>query len=239
MSNILKRANEIVNERAEEKERQYGDFDQCMAKTAALASLLGDREITKVEAYNVMMALKLARESHQHREDNLLDLVAYAGALNNAHESGDSKAWATPPRIGVTPFVRDQPFIVVVGEMPHRRASSTTSPFTLGRTGAFMQEVLILNNINNVVLTNAILEYATRPTDADLAKGVESLTDIISTFKPERVICLGSLSRTIMEEVGRPFNFSIHHLPHPSWVLRFNRNVSQYREELIKLLSWS
>ena len=32
-----------------------------------------------------MVALKLSRESYNHKEDNLLDAVAYLGALNNLH----------------------------------------------------------------------------------------------------------------------------------------------------------
>ena len=33
--------------------------------------------------YYMQIALKLARESFSHKEDNLLDLVAYIGGLNN------------------------------------------------------------------------------------------------------------------------------------------------------------
>lgn len=84
--NILKAADRIVNERAEEKERQYGPFQECMNKTAKLASIMSDKEITIKDAYNVLIALKLARESYSHKEDNLLDAVAYMGSLNNLLE---------------------------------------------------------------------------------------------------------------------------------------------------------
>jgi RNase H-fold protein (predicted Holliday junction resolvase) len=81
--NILKQADNIVNKRTEEKDRQYGDFIGCMTKTAQLASVMSDKEITTEDAYNVLIALKLARQSHAHKEDNLLDAVAYLGSLNN------------------------------------------------------------------------------------------------------------------------------------------------------------
>lgn len=81
--NILKQADEIVNVRSEEKIRQYGDFDESMKNAAKIASILCKKKITKKDVYHVMMALKLSREGHKHKEDNLLDLVAYAGALNN------------------------------------------------------------------------------------------------------------------------------------------------------------
>ena len=84
--NILKEANQIVNERSEEKERQYGPFSECNNRAAKIASVLCSREITVLDIYNFQIALKLARESWSHKEDNLLDLTAYIGALNNYHE---------------------------------------------------------------------------------------------------------------------------------------------------------
>lgn len=85
--NILKKANEIVNERTEEKERQYGDFQECMCRTAEIASLMSNKPISIEDAYNVLIALKLARQANAHKEDNLLDAVAYIGALNNLLEN--------------------------------------------------------------------------------------------------------------------------------------------------------
>lgn len=83
MSNILEEANNIVNKRSQEKERSYGKFIPCMQKTARIASEMSNKEITTEDAYNVLIALKLARQSHCHKEDNLLDAVAYIGSLNN------------------------------------------------------------------------------------------------------------------------------------------------------------
>jgi len=80
--NILEKANQIVNKRSEEKERQYGNFIECMAKTARIASELSNKKITTTDAYNVLIALKLARQANAHKEDNLLDVVAYIGSLN-------------------------------------------------------------------------------------------------------------------------------------------------------------
>lgn len=85
--NILKKADEIVNERSEEKERQYGDFHKCMYKTSEIATAMSSKEISVIDAYNVLIALKLARQSYSHKEDNLLDAVAYIGSLNNLLEN--------------------------------------------------------------------------------------------------------------------------------------------------------
>ena len=80
--NILKKANEIVNNRSEEKEREYGNFIDCMKKTSCIASEMSNKKITTEDTYNVLIALKLARQSNSHKEDNLLDAVAYMGSLN-------------------------------------------------------------------------------------------------------------------------------------------------------------
>ena len=85
--NILEQANEIVNSRSEEKERMYGPFDEGMEKAAQLASIMTGKNIETKDMYLCMVALKLSRESYNHKEDNLLDCVAYLGALNNHHEN--------------------------------------------------------------------------------------------------------------------------------------------------------
>jgi len=85
--NILKKADEIVNDRSQEKERQYGDFHECMRKTSEIASSMSSKDISIIDAYNVLIALKLARQSYNHKEDNLLDAVAYIGSLNNLLEN--------------------------------------------------------------------------------------------------------------------------------------------------------
>lgn len=84
--NILKVADGIVNERSLEKERNYGDFHECMAKTARIASEMSNKEISTIDTYNVLIALKLARQAHSHKEDNLLDAVAYIGSMNQLFE---------------------------------------------------------------------------------------------------------------------------------------------------------
>jgi superfamily I DNA and/or RNA helicase len=81
--NILKEANRIVNKRSEEKERMYGDFEEGMTKAAKLASIMTNKDISTNDMYLCMVALKLSRQSYNHKEDNLLDAVAYLGSLNN------------------------------------------------------------------------------------------------------------------------------------------------------------
>jgi hypothetical protein len=81
--NILEKANEIVNIRSEEKERMYGPFEEGMERAAKILSEMTGVELDASFMYKAMIALKLTRESYNHKEDNLLDAVAYIGALNN------------------------------------------------------------------------------------------------------------------------------------------------------------
>lgn len=84
--NILEKANEIVNERSEEKERMYGPFSDGMDRAALILSGMTGENIDAIFMYKAMIALKLSRESYSHKEDNLLDSVAYIGALNNYYD---------------------------------------------------------------------------------------------------------------------------------------------------------
>jgi hypothetical protein len=81
--NILEQANEIVNLRREEKERQYGPFEQGMERAAKILSGMTGTDVNAEFMYNALIALKLSRESYNHKEDNLLDAVAYIASLNN------------------------------------------------------------------------------------------------------------------------------------------------------------
>ena len=80
---ILERANEIVNKRSEEKEREYGPFSEGMTRAAKIASGMSGKDINAHDMYIALVALKLSRQSYNFKEDNLLDAVAYLGAWQN------------------------------------------------------------------------------------------------------------------------------------------------------------
>ncbi len=89
--NILKRADEIVNKRSEEKDRTYGPFSEGMGRAAKILSGMTGKEISTDFMFLALIALKFSRESYHHREDNLLDAVAYIGGLNNYHNEKNDK----------------------------------------------------------------------------------------------------------------------------------------------------
>lgn len=88
MSNILTRANDIVNNRSEEKERMYGPFFETMERATRIYNEMNPQEkISTPGMYKALIALKLAREAYHHKEDNLLDAVAYMGSMNDYIET--------------------------------------------------------------------------------------------------------------------------------------------------------
>ena len=83
MSNILEQANNIINNRSEEKERQYGPMGEGFERAAMIASGMSGKEWSAHDMFIAMVALKFSRQSYNFKEDNLLDAVAYIGAWQN------------------------------------------------------------------------------------------------------------------------------------------------------------
>jgi len=81
--NILEEANNIVNKRSQEKERQYGPFSEGMDRAAMIMRGMTGKDITGEDMYAALIALKLSRESYNKKYDNLLDAIAYLGAKYN------------------------------------------------------------------------------------------------------------------------------------------------------------
>ena len=67
----------------------YGPFNEGMERAAMIASGATGKTITPQDMYMCLVALKLSRQSYNHKEDNLLDAVAYLGSLNNYNESNN------------------------------------------------------------------------------------------------------------------------------------------------------
>lgn len=81
--NILQQAHEIVYNRSEEKERNYGDFFESMRRMALLYSTMTGETYNVKNMYMAMVALKLSREAFKHKEDNILDAIAYLASMND------------------------------------------------------------------------------------------------------------------------------------------------------------
>lgn len=85
MKSILEVANEIVNNRNEEADRQYGPFSEGMDRAALIFKGMTGFNVTGEHMFKALIALKFSRESYNHKQDNLLDAVAYIQGLENYH----------------------------------------------------------------------------------------------------------------------------------------------------------
>jgi len=83
IDNILEQADQIINHRSEEKDRQYGPFEEGMRRAAMICSGMTGKQFTGADMYAALVALKLSRHSYSYKKDNLLDAVAYIGGLDN------------------------------------------------------------------------------------------------------------------------------------------------------------
>jgi hypothetical protein len=109
MSNILEQANKIINERSEEKERQYGPMGEGFERAALIASGMSGRDWSAHDMFIAMVALKFSRQSYNFKEDNLLDAVAYIGAWQNY--INDAKPdFAGPDAQGEVSTTKTNPF---------------------------------------------------------------------------------------------------------------------------------
>ena len=89
--NIFLEANDIINNRGEEKERMYGPMIEGMEKTAQLLTIITQKEFTAKDVYLTQIAIKLTRESYNKKYDNLLDAVSYMGAMYNHYKKDYDK----------------------------------------------------------------------------------------------------------------------------------------------------
>jgi hypothetical protein len=82
---ILEEAKEIVVDRKDEDNRQYGEFNVGMKRAALIFAGMTGREIDVKDMYAALIALKLSRQSFNHKRDNLLDACGYLQGLDDYH----------------------------------------------------------------------------------------------------------------------------------------------------------
>jgi hypothetical protein len=81
--NILEEANNIIFNRGEEKERQYGPIDESLQDTAVVASIVSNTDINIDMVYAVLVALKMSRLRHNKKHDTFLDGIGYLAAFED------------------------------------------------------------------------------------------------------------------------------------------------------------
>lgn len=74
-------------------------------------------------------------------------------------------------------------------------------------------------------------------THENVLEGIQELTNLIQEFQPRKIICLGNFAyRTVISLVAtdRIQDVDIVKLPHPSYIVRFNKDKQEYKLKIRK-----
>jgi len=78
--NILEEANGLING---DRQEDYGDAATDFARTAAMWSAILGTTVTPQQIPLCMIALKISRQCHRHKRDNLVDIAGYVALLED------------------------------------------------------------------------------------------------------------------------------------------------------------
>lgn len=95
---VLQEANELVNG---DRAKAYGTAVESFGRIANIANGMMTKkeqegmarmgEITDIQVCKILMALKISREMHAHKRDNLVDLAGYTFLLHELEEHHGGK----------------------------------------------------------------------------------------------------------------------------------------------------
>jgi 16S rRNA U516 pseudouridylate synthase RsuA-like enzyme len=88
---ILDRVSDIIYNRSEEKQRQYGSFSEGMSRAAMIFNGMTGLDLEAEHVYKMLIALKLSRESFNKKYDNILDALAYMTQMYEHHKEDYDK----------------------------------------------------------------------------------------------------------------------------------------------------
>lgn len=137
-------------------------------------------------------------------------------------------------------WFRDKPIrvskrpILVVGQNPgrQRKGGETKIVWEGNRSGDFIDE--LTKDLNNLYLTNVCNHLVL--SNENVSVGVDHLRLIAMVLQPSKVVCLGEFAHRYVKQLMGEL-YPIVKLEHPSYVLRFNRDVEGYKKKLLKELT--
>lgn len=128
--------------------------------------------------------------------------------------------------------------VFIVGQNPgrQRKDQQTHRVWEGNRSGDYLMDIIERFELSNVFLTNAC-NYQ-QWTDEHLAEGIDDLELNIQKYQPRRIICLGKKASDAINFIMMRDNVLIQHqdiieLPHPSFILRFNKDKTLYESALV------
>lgn len=124
--------------------------------------------------------------------------------------------------------------VIVVGQNPgrQRKGQETGVVWEGNRSADFLMDVIERYELSNLYLTN-ICNYQDMTTDR-LLEGVLDFIDTCVKLQPRKVVALGKIAYDTLS-VGKP-PLPVQYVPHPSFILRFNKDRQAYTRQLIDAL---
>lgn len=89
-----------------------------------------------------------------------------------------------------------------------------------------------LDGAENILLTN-VCNFQNMDR-YQMVQGIRDLKWNLVAMDPGIVICLGEVPMKVV--MSLEYRFNVHKLPHPSYIVRFNKDKKKYRDDLRKLL---
>lgn len=84
---LFDEANQLIGG---DRKDSYGDVAVSFAGYAKVASAILGVDVTPEQGCLLMLGLKICREAHAHKHDNLVDVCGYAGLLEELHARKNS-----------------------------------------------------------------------------------------------------------------------------------------------------
>ena len=85
--NILQEAISLVDKK---RQSEYGSPIDNWTNISVVASSLIGKPLSAEECLKVVIAMKLCRETHKHKRDNLVDCAGYLEILNQFYEKNST-----------------------------------------------------------------------------------------------------------------------------------------------------
>ena len=126
-------------------------------------------------------------------------------------------------------------FIVGLSPNKQRKKDTNGEVFHGNKIGDLVEESI--KGKENIFLTNVTNTYVSdRELSAvDITKGLVELKEDLKKYKPKKVIALGASAAKQIEGLAKEkdiVKFSLVKEQHPSYVLRFNKGVVEYKKKL-------
>lgn len=142
------------------------------------------------------------------------------------------ETWFKPLVVG------EHPRVMVVGFAPGRQRLAQRDGFAWSgnRSADFIRGIIGETPCVYTNTVNVYIDRGERFTAAQEARGRRELIELLEWFKPKRIVALGDYAKFVVNEVlmgGAECAPMVFALKHPSWVLRFNQGVDEYKAEVL------